>query len=131
MNYARSLNDLLWDMYQDKAWASFIMDENENGVSDGPSSIALNLCQTSNLVVEDIGEFIIDPLYDCLGHEQVFILKEDGSTISSTLFGYDEENTLWGGFNIGSTTPRPGLFAVDSPYPIGEGSEFFTTFGAK
>jgi hypothetical protein len=130
LNYARSLTDLLWDMYRVTSWGPYIMDSDENGVHEGPSSIAAALCEGFNLVVEDIGKFTVDvPSIDC--YKSSIILAEDGSAMNITLKGYDEDNKLGGGFSIATSAPVPSLFAVDNPYPIGEESgPFFIAFGA-
>ena len=130
LNYARSLMDLLWDTYQDKDWA-FMMDWNENGIADGPSLLAQNLCGDFNLKVESVGEFEVVPSANCLGQEQVFLMWENGESMSVGLQGYDEDNSRWGTFIIGTEVPIPALFEVDMPYDIGESAdEVFAVFRA-
>jgi hypothetical protein len=130
LNYARSLMDLLWDRYQDREWA-FIMDNDENGVADGPSLLAQNLCGDFNLKVEGVGEFDVVPTADCFGQEQVFFLYANGSSMAVTLGGYDEDNYRWGMFTITTEVPIPGLFEVDTPYDIGDSAdEVFAVFSA-
>jgi hypothetical protein len=131
LNYTRSLTDLLWDMYKDTSWGPYIMDWNENEVHDDPYAIAAALCEGFNLVLEDIGKFTINiPPIDC--YDTSLILAEDGSSMLITLNGYDEDTKLGGGFSIATATPVPSLFAVDTPYPIGEESgPFLIAFGAR
>jgi hypothetical protein len=130
LNYARSLTDLLWDMYQDTSWGPYIMDWNENEVHDDPYAIAKALCKEFNLEVEDIGTFTInDPPIDC--YDTSFILAEDGSSMLITLNGYDDDRKLGGGFSIATPTPVPSLFAVDTPYSIGgDFGQFLIRFSA-
>jgi hypothetical protein len=130
LSYSRSLNDLLWDRHQEREWA-FILDGDENNIVDPPTSVALQLCVDSNFRVESVGDFAISPDADCGGREQAIMLSEDGSFMAASLIGYDDVNQRWGSLALSPVAPRPGLFAVDTPFSLGaEAVEFALTFAA-
>jgi hypothetical protein len=130
VNYARSLLDLLFDLYGTNDWA-YVMDTNEDGVADAPSSLAANLCVDFNFEVEDVGEFEFAPDADCFGQQQAISLSEDGSFLVVHVFGYDDGNSMWGTLTITPLAPEPELFQVDTLYDAGKTSEaFLLTFDA-
>lgn len=114
LNFANPLVDLLWQMYSDQSWAQYLMDWNDVGMHDTPAMIEMQICQDTNVTVEEFGEFALDPESPCSA-EIPFFMSPNGSTWSVDLTGYSSGSDL---LALHIQTNEPKEFLLNEDFPI-------------